>query len=157
MYKSSVCFPSTNYPTVEFPIVLVIVFISVPQECVVCGRLAEFHCKDCFTVGRTDNDCSGNFCGECNKRIHSHNRRAKHNFRPLVVSREMRQYCGQSHIEPLEMELFAVVCIETSHYVAFTKCENNEGEWRWCFFDSMADRKGEYNPNQAWVHKALTK
>jgi ubiquitin thioesterase CYLD len=39
------------------------------------------------------------------------------------------------------MELFAVVCIETSHYVAFVKCGSGS-DAPWCFFDSMADRKG---------------
>ncbi|KAJ7387990.1 hypothetical protein OS493_040566 [Desmophyllum pertusum] len=42
------------------------------------------------------------------------------------------------------MELFAVVCIETSHYVAFVKCCIG-ADAPWCFFDSMADRKGERN------------
>lgn len=42
----------------------------------------------------------------------------------------------------LFMELFAVICIETSHYVAFVKCGVGH-EAPWCFFDSMADRKGE--------------
>ena len=39
------------------------------------------------------------------------------------------------------MELFAVVCIETSHYVCFVKCGSGP-DAPWCFFDSMADRKG---------------
>lgn len=39
------------------------------------------------------------------------------------------------------MELFAVLCIETSHYVAFVKAGVGH-EAPWCFFDSMADRKG---------------
>ena len=39
------------------------------------------------------------------------------------------------------MELFAVVCIATSHYVAFVKCGPGP-DAHWCFFDSMADRKG---------------
>ena len=42
----------------------------------------------------------------------------------------------------LFMELFAVVCIETSHYVTFAKCGSGP-DAPWCFFDSMADRKGE--------------
>lgn len=41
------------------------------------------------------------------------------------------------------MELFAVLCIETSHYVAFVKCGLGP-DTPWCFFDSMADRKGKY-------------
>lgn len=39
------------------------------------------------------------------------------------------------------MELFAVVCIETSHYVSFVKTGTGE-KAPWCFFDSMADRQG---------------
>ena len=41
------------------------------------------------------------------------------------------------------MELFAVVCIETSHYVAFVKSGEAEDS-PWLFFDSMADRMGEW-------------
>ena len=44
----------------------------------------------------------------------------------------------------LFMELFAVLCIETSHYVTFAKCGSGPDS-PWCFFDSMADRKGEQN------------
>ena len=40
------------------------------------------------------------------------------------------------------MELFAIICIETSHYVSFVKC-NGKGEPNWVFYDSMADRKGK--------------
>lgn len=39
------------------------------------------------------------------------------------------------------MELFAVICIERSHYVAFVKTGSADAPW--CFFDSMADRRGE--------------
>ena len=40
------------------------------------------------------------------------------------------------------MELIAVVCIETSHYVSFVRCGDTP-QAPWCFFDSMADRKGK--------------
>lgn len=43
----------------------------------------------------------------------------------------------------LLMELIAVVCIETSHYVTFAKCGLGP-DAPWCFFDSMADRKGKH-------------
>lgn len=39
-----------------------------------------------------------------------------------------------------KMELFAVLCIETSHYVAFVKYGKDGSAW--LFFDSMADRDG---------------
>ena len=35
-----------------------------------------------------------------------------------------------------ELELLSVLCIETSHYVCFTR----DTEGRWLFFDSMANR-----------------
>lgn len=41
-----------------------------------------------------------------------------------------------------KMELFAVICIETSHYVAFVKCGYGK-KAPWVLFDSMADRMGE--------------
>ena len=40
------------------------------------------------------------------------------------------------------MELFAVICIQTSHYVSFVKCGFGQ-DAPWVFFDSMADRMGE--------------
>lgn len=42
------------------------------------------------------------------------------------------------------MELFAVICIETSHYVSFVKAGGGSDS-PWVFFDSMADRKDERN------------
>lgn len=47
-------------------------------------------------------------------------------------------------IPRIHMDLFAVLCIETSHYVCFVKCGKGP-DAPWCFFDSMADRKGEQN------------
>lgn len=49
-----------------------------------------------------------------------------------------------SAVPRLCMELLAVVCIETSHYVSFVKCASGP-EAPWCFFDSMADRKGNFH------------
>lgn len=40
------------------------------------------------------------------------------------------------------LELFAVICIKTSHYVCFTKC-GLQPDSPWVFFDSMSDRIGE--------------
>jgi hypothetical protein len=39
-----------------------------------------------------------------------------------------------------KLNLFAVLCIETSHYVAFVKCHKQDGQHEWIFFDSMSDR-----------------
>jgi len=50
----------------------------------------------------------------------------------------LQEHCP---VPRLYLELSAVVCIETSHYVSFVKCGPGS-EAPWCFFDSMADRKG---------------
>lgn len=39
------------------------------------------------------------------------------------------------------MQLFAVLCIQTSHYVSFVKYGPDPRSW--IFFDSMADRFGK--------------
>lgn len=46
----------------------------------------------------------------------------------------------------LFMELFTVICFETSHYVASVKGGVGH-EALWCFFDSMVDRQGYRNGN----------
>ena len=43
-----------------------------------------------------------------------------------------------------KLDLFAVICIETSHYVSFVRCGNSLDS-PWVFFDSMADREGAQN------------
>ena len=45
------------------------------------------------------------------------------------------------------MEMFAVLCIDTSHYVSFLKYGPNTTDW--AFFDSMSDREGEERRLQA--------
>ena len=44
--------------------------------------------------------------------------------------------------EPVILELFAVMCIATSHYVSYVKCGNRDNE-TWIYFNSMADRVGK--------------
>lgn len=56
---------------------------------------------------------------------------------PYVVS-------SSRTIPRVTMDLFAVICIETSHFVSFVKCGTDRSA-PWVFFDSMADRVE--NPN----------
>ena len=44
---------------------------------------------------------------------------------------EMQDFTGASNLE-----LLSVICIETRHYVCFTRHSDNQ----WVFFDSMASR-----------------
>ena len=49
----------------------------------------------------------------------------------VEYSQEMQDLTGASNLE-----LLSVICIETSHYVCFTRHSGNQ----WVFFDSMASR-----------------
>lgn len=63
-------------------------------------------------------------------------------------------------IPRVTMDLFAVLCIETSHFVAFVKC-GPDRQAPWVFFDSMADRVENgngtgHNIPQASVHFCMS-
>ncbi|XP_078367475.1 ubiquitin carboxyl-terminal hydrolase CYLD-like [Oculina patagonica] len=132
---------------------------NVPRECTMCGSDVALHeCKKCYQKGLLgDGPGIASYCKECNKKVHSNPRRADHKPRPILLPRVYRQYSNEKEtrkeekneqrrldIDKQKMDLFAVVCIETSHYVAFVKCGVG-ADAPWCFFDSMADRKGERN------------
>ncbi|XP_047361757.1 ubiquitin carboxyl-terminal hydrolase CYLD isoform X1 [Vespa velutina] len=112
-----------------------------PRQCTVCGKLAEFECKECY------GECGEGlesiaFCVECLKTVHRHEHRTNHEPKKLSVPVEFAILQEHCPVPRLYLELSAVVCIETSHYVSFVKCGSGS-EAPWCFFDSMADRKGE--------------
>jgi len=112
--------------------------IAAPRQCGVCGGLAEMECGSCSAENAL-------FCYPCYEPVHSHSKRRHHRAPqalPEVPEAYLTAKSREEAVPRLKMELFAVVCIETSHYVAFAKSGQGEnGEW--CFFDSMADRKGE--------------
>ncbi|XP_025115763.1 ubiquitin carboxyl-terminal hydrolase CYLD-like isoform X1 [Pomacea canaliculata] len=132
------------------------------RECIVCGSLARFECKDCHLIHGQGLSTTA-FCATCIKMSHQHKKRQAHHPKELMVPPEFlakySQICEESgpicrqNGEPLgtshdyglpkeKMELFAVLCIQTSHYVSFVKCGLGK-EAPWVFFDSMADRMGE--------------
>lgn len=63
----------------------------------------------------------------------------------------LQEHCP---VPRLYLELSAVVCIETSHYVCFVKCGSGS-EAPWCFFDSMADRKGTSSTFSIFIIRTL--
>ena len=68
---------------------------------------------------------------------------------------ESRSSASSPPIVPRQtMELFAVVCIETSHYVAFVKSAETD-DAPWLFFDSMADRMGEFTAQISWLFDSM--
>ncbi|CAH0726101.1 unnamed protein product, partial [Brenthis ino] len=111
---------------------------GLPRQCTVCGALARWECGAC-AGGALD---AGALCAACLRLAHA--ARPEHKATPLQVCEEYANILESCPIPRVYMELFAVLCIETSHYVAFVKT-GAAHDAPWCFFDSMADRKGERN------------
>uniref|UniRef100_A0AAY4EYC8 Ubiquitin carboxyl-terminal hydrolase CYLD n=1 Tax=Denticeps clupeoides TaxID=299321 RepID=A0AAY4EYC8_9TELE len=117
---------------------------DTPRECRICGGLALYECRDCYedtdiTAGKIKQ-----FCEKCNTQVHLHPRRKSHRHGKLSVPKELHEGVWRQGSFPHQrMELFAVLCIETSHYVAFVKY--GAADTAWLFFDSMADRDGGQN------------
>lgn len=128
-----------------------IVIFPVPRECSMCGHeVAQYECKKCYEIGLLkDGPGIASYCKGCHEKMHGHRKRQDHQPKPILLPRahsllsnEKKTVERQITIDKQKMDLFAVVCIETSHYVAFVKCGKDK-KAPWCFFDSMADRKGE--------------
>ncbi|KAF1385307.1 hypothetical protein PFLUV_G00106380 [Perca fluviatilis] len=112
-----------------------------PQQCMLCGNLAQIECPDCFTDPLFSRTGFKIFCKTCSSQVHSHPQRRSHRPAALDIP---EGYSGRGTPHSLirdKLELFAVLCIETSHYVSFIKHGRSSQDW--IFFDSMADRQGE--------------
>ncbi|XP_039256844.2 ubiquitin carboxyl-terminal hydrolase CYLD-like [Styela clava] len=121
---------------------------DIPRSCDVCEEYAEYECRDCFLSGSLE-DPVFSYCKLCADRLHSHRKRKNHCFRAIKVPDRFREYATEAirnneepRVDRQTLELFAVVCIATSHYVSFAKCGSGKNA-EWVFFDSMADRVGE--------------
>lgn len=124
-----------------------ITFFLAPRQCTICGALAEWECRECFGVlaGSGTGLESTSFCSKCLATAHQHHKRVNHKPRMLSIPNDFKMMAEYHREVPrLFMELFAVICIETSHYVTFVKAGSGQDS-PWVFFDSMADRKGEVN------------
>ncbi|KAM4602507.1 ubiquitin carboxyl-terminal hydrolase CYLD isoform 2-T3 [Polymixia lowei] len=117
---------------------------DTPRECRICGGLALYECRECYEDGDITAGKIKQFCEKCNTQVHLHPRRKAHRHGKLSVPKELQEGIGRQGSFPRQrMELFAVLCIETSHYVAFVKY--GAADSAWLFFDSMADRDGGQN------------
>uniref|UniRef100_A0A8D0G4Z1 Ubiquitin carboxyl-terminal hydrolase CYLD n=1 Tax=Sphenodon punctatus TaxID=8508 RepID=A0A8D0G4Z1_SPHPU len=117
---------------------------DTPRQCRICGGLAMYECRECYE----DTDISAGkikqFCKTCNTQVHLHPKRQSHKFNPVSLPKDLPDWDWRRGCIPCQkMELFAVLCIETSHYVAFVKYGKDDSAW--LFFDSMADRDGGQN------------
>ncbi|XP_064868112.1 ubiquitin carboxyl-terminal hydrolase CYLD-like isoform X2 [Oncorhynchus nerka] len=117
---------------------------DTPRECRICGGLALYECRECYEDGDITAGKIKQFCEKCNTQVHLHPRRKAHRHGKLSVPKELQEGVWRQGSFPCQrMELFAVLCIETSHYVAFIKYGHQDSAW--LFFDSMADRDGGQN------------
>ncbi|XP_059426952.1 ubiquitin carboxyl-terminal hydrolase CYLD isoform X1 [Carassius carassius] len=116
-----------------------------PQQCVLCGQLAIYECAECFRDTTFSDTGFKYFCEKCSTQVHLHQQRRYHKPSLLLLPQgfSYSQSSGSDRLTlPREkLELFAVLCIETSHYVSFVKYGPQDTDW--IFFDSMADRVGE--------------
>ncbi|XP_016095754.1 ubiquitin carboxyl-terminal hydrolase CYLD [Sinocyclocheilus grahami] len=116
-----------------------------PQQCVLCGQLANQECAECFRDTVFSDRGFKYFCLKCSAQVHSHQQRRCHKPSTLRLPQgfSCSQISGSDRRTPPreKLELFAVLCIETSHYVSFVKYGPQDTDW--IFFDSMADRVGE--------------
>ncbi|XP_036391221.1 ubiquitin carboxyl-terminal hydrolase CYLD isoform X2 [Megalops cyprinoides] len=117
---------------------------DTPRECRICGGLAFYECRECYEDSDITAGKIKQFCEKCNTQVHLHPRRKAHRHGKLSVPKELQEGVWRQGTFPRQrMELFAVLCIETSHYVAFVKY--GAADSAWLFFDSMADRDGGQN------------
>uniref|UniRef100_A0A8C7NY39 ubiquitinyl hydrolase 1 n=1 Tax=Oncorhynchus mykiss TaxID=8022 RepID=A0A8C7NY39_ONCMY len=111
------------------------------RQCSICQAVAEWECLECYddldiTPGRLKQ-----YCHTCNTQVHIHKKRQSHS--PCQVGVAGGPWTGPLHGTRQRLALFAVTCIETSHYVSFVKHGPRPNDW--LFFDSMADREGGEN------------
>nr|XP_056710709.1 ubiquitin carboxyl-terminal hydrolase CYLD-like [Euleptes europaea] len=117
--------------------------LDSPRECFVCGDVATQECSACFKDKMFADTGLKQYCDPCCKQAHSHYRRKMHHPTKLRIP---EGFCGAGprgslRVPREKLELFAVLCIETSHYVSFVKYGPERENWM--FFDSMADRHGD--------------
>ncbi|XP_059185568.1 ubiquitin carboxyl-terminal hydrolase CYLD [Centropristis striata] len=109
-----------------------------PRECFLCGSLAEYECLQCLSDRQLQPGRIKQYCSTCNTQVHTHHSRQGHSPKALSVPADA---ASDPPVPRHMMQLFAVLCIQTSHYVSFVKYGPDPHSW--LFFDSMADRCGD--------------
>ena len=116
--------------------------IDCTRRCSQCGAAAVYQCSECLSADATDLSLV-TFCGECSVKMHSSPNTSSHK-RTLCHVKTQNATPNSCFINRREaaqrnttMELFAVICIRTSHYVCFAKSRISDPS-SWVFFDSMA-------------------
>ncbi|VDM08063.1 unnamed protein product [Wuchereria bancrofti] len=111
------------------------------RPCVNCGKRADMMCPECFLtrevfIGEVT------YCGICYEQTHNG---LDHQPQQLSISNNSFSISSslslsrRTQVPQKKLQLASVLCIETSHYVAFVHALYTN---KWVFFDSMADRVG---------------
>ncbi|TRY66523.1 hypothetical protein DNTS_015902 [Danionella cerebrum] len=108
------------------------------RECFLCGRLAEHECIQCLMDPKLQPGKMKPYCSTCNTQVHIHSSRQGHTPLKITLPDPPPE---DAPVRRQPMQLFAVLCIDTSHYVSFVKYGPDPRSW--IFFDSMADRCGD--------------
>ncbi|XP_028261593.1 ubiquitin carboxyl-terminal hydrolase CYLD [Parambassis ranga] len=111
------------------------------RQCSICQAVAGWECLQCYEDPDITPGHLKQYCQTCNTQVHSHRKRASHS--PVKIGVPGGSWEGPLHCTRQRMSLFAVTCIETSHYVSFVR--HGPLPIDWLFFDSMADREGGEN------------
>uniref|UniRef100_A0A3Q2ZQS3 ubiquitinyl hydrolase 1 n=1 Tax=Kryptolebias marmoratus TaxID=37003 RepID=A0A3Q2ZQS3_KRYMA len=111
------------------------------RQCSICQSVAEWECGQCYEDTDITPGHLKQYCQTCNTQVHSHRNRMSHS--PVEIKVPEGPWSSPLHYTRQRMSLFAVTCIETSHYVSFVKHGPQDTDW--LFFDSMADREGGQN------------
>jgi hypothetical protein len=97
----------------------------------------EFYfCEQCYSNDSSSLSASTTdatvtcYCHDCLEKLHKKLSRAD------VLEHHPKQMKNITY----KLNLFAVLCIEMCHYVAFVKCHKPDQQHEWIFFDSMSDR-----------------
>ena len=109
--------------------------------CQICGAPTNYFCADC-SCNFGWNSVITYLCSDCNQSVHRHPSRQYHQRQQNSLFNAPAPRPALYESERVKLELFAVVCIKTSHYVSFVKCGRGN-EAKWVFFDSMSDRVGK--------------
>jgi len=102
------------------------------QSCFMCNKPGSCVCNDCTDDPSLQGCEKLYFCDKCSFLWHNHPNRQDH--RP----HELKLTGIGDDFDTGRLQLLSVLCIETSHYVCFTRVTEND----WVFFDSMAERLG---------------
>ncbi|KAI4893596.1 hypothetical protein NFI96_027407 [Prochilodus magdalenae] len=111
------------------------------RQCSICQSVAAWECLQCYEDMDITPGQLKQYCNTCNAQVHAHKKRQTH--KPQKIRIPKGTWEGPVHGTRQQLSLFAVTCIETSHYVSFVK--HGPLPTDWLFFDSMADREGGEN------------